>query len=124
EAVRAATQHASPPGDRDARRDVHARERAHQAALLRDLFGPQPSRPIPPLPAAVLAWGDGLVVGLAQSAYQHRMLLGHLDPSRLAVLYDGLLDAGCTDAELLGHLRAEGPHWRGCWALDLLLGRE
>jgi hypothetical protein len=41
---------------------------------------------------------------------------------RLPVLADALDDAGCADAELLGHLRAPTPHARGCWALDLLLG--
>ncbi len=39
--------------------------------------------------------------------------------ARLAVL----TDAGCTDAELLEHLRGEGPHLRGCYAVDMLLGR-
>jgi hypothetical protein len=49
---------------------------------------------------------------------------GHLDPARLAVLADALEDAGCADADLLGHLRGPGPHIRGCWAVDLLLGKE
>ena len=42
---------------------------------------------------------------------------------RLAVLSDALEEAGCTDADFLFHLRSEGPHVRGCWALDLLLGK-
>jgi hypothetical protein len=42
----------------------------------------------------------------------------------LAVLADALEEAGCADAGLLGHLRSRGPHVRGCWALDLILGRE
>jgi hypothetical protein len=25
---------------------------------------------------------------------------------------------------LIAHCRSEGPHVRGCWALDLLLGKE
>ena len=48
---------------------------------------------------------------------------GTLDPARLAVLADALEDAGCTDAGLLGHLRGPGPHVRGCWAVDLLIGK-
>jgi hypothetical protein len=32
--------------------------------------------------------------------------------------------AGCQDAELLRHLRDAGPHWRGCQAVDAILGRE
>ncbi|MBY0232993.1 MAG: hypothetical protein K2W96_27240 [Gemmataceae bacterium] len=38
----------------------------------------------------------------------------------LPLLADALLDAGCDDERLLGHLRSGGPHVRGCWALDLL----
>jgi hypothetical protein len=42
---------------------------------------------------------------------------------RLPLLADALEDAGCTDAELLGHLRGPGPHVRGCWAVDLVQGK-
>ena len=87
-------------------------ERAIQADLLRDLF--DPFRP----PASVDAWRTAEVVGLAGAAYADR-----LDPARLAALAQALADAGCADAELLGHLRGEGPHVRGCWGLDVLLGR-
>ena len=45
------------------------------------------------------------------------------DFAALPVLGDALEDAGCADPELLGHLRGPGPHVRGCWALDLLLGK-
>jgi hypothetical protein len=37
---------------------------------------------------------------------------------------DALEDAGCTDAELLGHLRRPWPHARGCWVVDLILGKS
>jgi hypothetical protein len=88
--------------------------------LLRCIFG-NPFRPVTLSPA----WQTPQVVGLAQAAYEHRDLpAGHLDPARLAVLADALEDAGSTDADLLGHLRGPGPHVRGCWALDLLLGKE
>jgi hypothetical protein len=40
---------------------------------------------------------------------------------RLPILADALLDAGCDDEELLAHLRSEGPHVRGCGAVDLIL---
>jgi hypothetical protein len=49
---------------------------------------------------------------------------GELDPARLAVLSDALEDAGCDNADLLAHLRGFGPHTLGCWALDLILGKE
>jgi hypothetical protein len=65
------------------------------------------------------------VTTLATAAYAERDLpSGHLDNTRLAVLSDALEEAGCTDAELLSHLRSPGPHVRGCWALDLLLTKE
>ena len=49
---------------------------------------------------------------------------GMLDPDRLTVLADALEEAGCGDEKLLDHLRSPGPHVRGCWATDLLLGKE
>jgi len=55
---------------------------------------------------------------LATSIYEQRAF------HRLPLLADALEDAGCTDAELLGHLRGPGPHVRGCWALDLVLGKS
>lgn len=48
---------------------------------------------------------------------------GTLDPVRLAILADALEDADCDHADLLTHLRGPGPHVRGCWAVDLLLGK-
>lgn len=59
-----------------------------------------------------------------QLAEARKQPSGLLDPVRLAVLADALEDAGCTDAGVLDHLRGPGPHVRGCWALDLPLGRE
>jgi hypothetical protein len=47
-----------------------------------------------------------------------------LDPVRLAILSDALEEAGCTDEIILVHLRSPSSHVRGCWALDLLLGKE
>jgi hypothetical protein len=86
----------------------------------------QPVRGGLPLAPTLLKWHDGLIVRLAQAAYDDRLLSsGHLDPARLAVLCDALLDAGCPpDHELLLHMRGPGPHYRGCWAIDVLTGRE
>jgi hypothetical protein len=68
---------------------------------------------------------DRTVIQVAEAAYDERQLPeGTLDPARLAVLADALEDAGCNDAELLGHLRSPGPHVRGCWAVDLVLGKS
>jgi hypothetical protein len=65
------------------------------------------------------------VVRLAQAAYDERhMPEGTLDNVWLAVLADALEEAGCSDAEILNHLRRPGPHVRGCWVIDLCLGKS
>ncbi len=48
---------------------------------------------------------------------------GTLDPVRLAVLSDALEEGGAGHL-LLAALRSPGPHYRGFWPLDLILGRE
>ncbi len=99
------------------------RELREQAVLLRDLFGPLPFRPVAHDPSW-LAWNGGTVSQLAQAVYNERELpSGHLDTTRLALMADMLEDAGCTDPEILQHLRDDGPHVRGCWVVDLLLGK-
>jgi hypothetical protein len=95
-------------------------ERRTQAAILRDLFG-NPCRPVSLDPA----WRTSAAVSLACAAYEERALpSGHLDPARLAVLADAVEEAGCTNPDILDHLRGPGPHTRGCWAVDLLTERE
>jgi hypothetical protein len=42
----------------------------------------------------------------------------------LPILADAVEEAGCSDEALLGHLRGPDPHVRGCWAVDLILGKE
>lgn len=58
------------------------------------------------------------VLALAGGAYDS------LDWGGLPALADAAQDAGCEDGELLLHLRGPGPHCRGCWALDLILGKS
>jgi hypothetical protein len=96
--------------------EKRSHEWAAQAGLLRCIFG-NPFRLPPSAASAVLAWNEGLVPRLAQAAYQERAF------DHLPVLADALEDAGCADADLLGHLRGPGQHVRGCWAVDLLLGK-
>jgi hypothetical protein len=91
-------------------------ERAAQAALLRDVFG-NPSRPFAVHPA-LLAWHDGAIRKMAQAIYGERRF------SRLSLVADALEEAGCADAAILAHCRGPGEHVRGCWAVDLLLGKE
>jgi hypothetical protein len=94
-----------------------------QAGLIRDILGSPLRQAI--VEPACLAWNDGIVVRLAQNAYEERFLpSGHLDASLLAVLADALEEAGCANEEILGHLRGPGPHARGCWVMDLLLGKS
>jgi hypothetical protein len=88
-------------------------ERATQADLLRCVFGPLPFCPVDLNPA----WRSLTVSQLAASIYESR------DFTSLPILADALEDAGCTDADLLDHLRSPGPHVRGCWAVDLVLGK-
>jgi hypothetical protein len=104
--------------------DAKEEERVVQADLLREAFGPLPFRPIR-IDPAWLAWNDGTVVKLAEAAYTDRDLpSGHLSQVKLAVLCDALEEAGANAPELLGHLRSDGPHYRGCWAIDLLLNKS
>jgi hypothetical protein len=99
-------------------------EATAQAGLLRDIFG-NPFRAPAALPASVFEGNDSLIPRLARKAADDRRLpAGTMEPDRLAILADALEDAGCIDAELLAHLREPGPHVRGCWAVDLILGRS
>jgi hypothetical protein len=96
-----------------------AKEGLAQVALLRCVFG-SPFRPL----TLGLASLPPAVTLLAQAAYEeHALPEGTLEANRLKVLADVLEEAGCTDAALLAHCRGPGPHVRGCWPLDLLLGR-
>jgi hypothetical protein len=115
-----------PAGNLWSREVVEGAEGIEASKLLvslRDIFA-NPFRPLPPIPASMLQWNEGLVRRLAAEAYEHRLLpSGHLDPERLAVLADALEEAG-ADAGLVEHLRGPGLHVRGCHAVDLLTGRE
>ena len=83
------------------------------AALARDVFG-NPFRPVTFHPR----WRTTDTVGLARAIYEDRAF------DRLPLLADALMDAGCGDDQLLNHCRSGGPHTRGCWAVDLALGKE
>jgi hypothetical protein len=89
----------------------YLQEEAEQARLLRDLFG-NPFRPV----AFDPVWRTGTVVSLGRRLYDTGDFAG------MPILADALQDAGCENADLLGHCRGPGPHVRGCWAVDLVLG--
>jgi hypothetical protein len=84
-----------------------------QADLLRDIVG-NPFRPA----ACDSRWRTEDAVGLARGIYEEKAF------ARLPLLADALMDAGCDDEQILGHCQSEGPHARGCWVVDLVLGKE
>jgi hypothetical protein len=86
------------------------------SARLRDKIDPRPADLL--LVREGLTWERGIVLGLAQAIDEERAW------DRMPILADALEDAGCAEPSLLEHLRQGGAHARGCWALDLLLGRE
>jgi hypothetical protein len=79
---------------------------------LAEIFGDLTARPFDS------AWRTPDVLRVAHAIYESR------DFEALPALSDALLEAGCNDAELIAHCRGKGPHTRGCWALDLALGRD
>ena len=81
--------------------------------LIRDIFG-NPFRPV----AFDRGWRTDDVLGLARGVYEDRAF------DRLPILADALQDAGCDSEDILGHCRFDSPHVRGCWVVDLVLGKE
>jgi hypothetical protein len=94
-----------------------AESAAYDPGLVRCLFG-NPFRPLPPFDPTWLSWNDGTVIKLAQAIYEERRF------ADLPILADALEEAGCTDEDILTHCREGGEHARGCWVLDLVLGKE
>ena len=86
---------------------------APMADLVREVAG-NLIRPI----AVDPAWVTPTVEQLARIIFAERAF------DRLPILADALMDAGCADEALLAHCRKDGPHVHGCWAVDLLLGKE
>jgi hypothetical protein len=95
--------------------EASAAECREQALLLHEVFG-NPFRPAQ-LRRAWLDWNHGAVAGMARVIDEGRQF------AELPYLADALEDADCTAEPLLRHLRQAAGHVRGCWALDLLLGR-
>jgi hypothetical protein len=89
---------------------------AGQCDLLRDIFG-NPFRPVAVGPAW-LTWNNGLVRSLARTMSDGGDFRG------MPVLADALEEAGCASEDILHHCRRPGEHMRGCWVVDLLLGKE
>jgi len=88
-------------------------EWVRQAALLRDIFG-NPFRPV----AFDPSWRTETAVGIARGIYEDRAF------ERMPILADALEEAGCEHPDILSHCREPGEHVRGCWVVDLVLGKE
>jgi hypothetical protein len=80
---------------------------------IRDIFV-NPFRPVAINPA----WLTSTALALAQGIYDDRAF------DRLPILADALQDAGCENNDILAHCRSVGPHVRGCWVVDLVLGKS
>lgn len=97
--------------------DEEAVEHGWQSHILRCIFS-NPFRPLSTIDSTWFTWNDGVAVKLAQTIYDGRRF------EDMPILADALIDAGCTNNDILNHCRQPGVHVRGCWVLDLLLGKE
>jgi hypothetical protein len=87
-------------------------ERVAMAQSVRDVFG-NPFRSV----NIDSSWLTSDVRILAEGIYQDRAF------DRMPILADALQDAGCDNEDILNHCRQTGEHVRGCWVVDLLLGK-
>jgi hypothetical protein len=97
------------------REEVHHLERLQQARMLRCTFGN-------PFHLVTLdrAWlsDNAAIPKLARTIYDNRAF------DRLPLLADALMAAGCTNEDILSHCRSGEEHVRGCWVVDLVLGKQ
>ena len=87
--------------------------RSRQADRVREVVG-NPFRPVTFSPA----WCTDTALSLARQMYDSRDFIA------MPILADALQDAGCDNEDVLAHCRGPGPHVRGCWVVDLVLGKE
>jgi hypothetical protein len=81
--------------------------------LLRDVFG-NPFRKT----RFEKGWRTDTAVSLAKQMYDSREF------SAMPILGDALQDAGCDNDDILNHCRdTNAIHVRGCWVVDLVLGK-
>jgi hypothetical protein len=88
--------------------------RHRQCEMIREMVYVLPFRPMTADPS----WLTSSVLALAEGIYADRAF------DRMPILADALQDAGCDNTDILNHCRGDGPHVRGCWVVDLLLGKE
>jgi len=92
---------------------VFAAEKQAQAQLLRDLVG-NPFRPV----TFGDSWVTPNILEMAKEIYDTQEF------DRMPKLADALKEAGCNSTDILKHCRGPGPHVKGCWLVDAVLGRE
>lgn len=63
-------------------------------------------------------WQSSTVLAIAKQMY-----VSH-DFTLIPILADALEEAGCESEDVLNHCRSDGPHVRGCWVVDALLGKD
>jgi hypothetical protein len=90
-------------------------EHINQTVLLREIIG-NPFKGFV-IDVSWLCWRTNTVPKLAQAIYDDRAF------DRLPILADALEEAGCDNTDMLDHCRRPGEHVRGCWVVDLLLGK-
>ena len=89
-------------------------ETARHATFIRDIFG-NPFRPVAFSPS----WRTDTAVSLARQMYDSREF------GAMPILADALQDAGCDNDDILAHCRdPQQTHVRGCWVVDLVLGKS
>ena len=101
------------PAEDNHRNPIVGPEHHAQAELLRDIFG-NPFRPID----AERVWQTRTIKAIAQTIYSERQF------EDMPILADALEEAGCNNEVILDHCRKKQEHSRGCWLLDLLLGKK
>jgi hypothetical protein len=85
-----------------------------QAELFRDIFG-NPFRPV----TFSDSWRTDTALALARQMYESR------DFGAMPIHADALQHAECDNEDILNHCRdANATHVRGCWVIDLVLGKE
>lgn len=93
--------------------NAYVEECRAQCDLLRDILS-NPFRPA----LFDASWRTDTVELLSQAMYASREF------SAMPILADALQDAGCDNEDILTHCRGPGPHVRGCWVVDLVLGKK
>ncbi|QEG25729.1 hypothetical protein GobsT_04560 [Gemmata obscuriglobus] len=89
-------------------------ERRSHCAFLRDIYG-NPFRPV----TFSTEWRTGTTTAIARQMYESR------DFGAMPILADAIQDAGCDSDDILAHCRdPQQVHVRGCWVVDLVLGKE